>query len=190
MSKKKTKRDWIYFLKKGEKAFAIGDYENSYDYLSKSIFESINLYPYNSKAYLLRSLINYEWGFLREAKIDLTNAITRKSSPGFYEFYLRGLIYLRFYNLKNAIKDFKKSILLNPNHFESHFNKGACNYDLGNYDSAVLDFNNAYKIKKNDEDLFFNRGIAYFASGNYKKAIIDFDNINNLNNFKRDIFFL
>ena len=39
MSKKKTKRDWIYFLKKGEKAFAIGDYENSYDYLCKSIFE-------------------------------------------------------------------------------------------------------------------------------------------------------
>ena len=35
----KTRRDWKYYLKRGEKAFEKGLFEESYEYLSKSIEE-------------------------------------------------------------------------------------------------------------------------------------------------------
>lgn len=185
----KKRRDWKYYLKRGEKAFEKGLLEESYEYLSKSIEERMPPYQYNSRAYFLRAIINYDWELLTDAAHDLTQAISRQPYPGFYEFYLRGIICLRLNKLRDAIKDFKKSISLNPNHFESHFNKGSCNYDIGNYFSAIRDFDNALKINKKDKDLFINRGLAYFQLANYKNAIIDFDKVKNLSPFSFDIFF-
>ncbi len=76
---------------------------------------------------------------------------------------------------EEAIKDFDKSIDLDPTNSSAFNNRGNAKHNLGQYDAAIRDFNEAIELAPNDSSAFNNRGAAKIKLGQYEEAIKDFN---------------
>ena len=62
-------------------------------------------------------------------------------------------------NLSAALKEYSKSVYLNPNNLDAFFNRGCVKRDLKDYQGAISDFSKIIEISPQNTTAIFNRGI-------------------------------
>src|SRR3972149_3776900 len=88
------------------------------------------------------------------------------------------------YSLKkeydNAIENYNKAIVLNPDDAYIYTRRGIAYYDKGQYDKAIEDFSKAIALNPNDDSAYSYRGMAYHKQGQYTKESEDYKRANAL----------
>ena len=93
----------------------------------------------------------------QQAKNYLNNAIEIDSSiPHIYNS--RGIVHSKTMELKNAINDFDKAILLQTNFFEAHLNKGIVLKNIKKFEEGIKCFNECIKIEPQNPKIYLNLG--------------------------------
>jgi tetratricopeptide (TPR) repeat protein len=77
--------------------------------------------------------------------------------------------------MEQALKDYNKSIQLEPSNDLVYYNRGIVRYDLGDKEGAVEDYNRAIALNPTLTLAYYNRGIARYYLSNYREALEDFD---------------
>jgi Flp pilus assembly protein TadD len=73
-------------------------------------------------------------------------------------------------NLDKAIEEYKKTIELNPNHWQAHMNLGVVYLEQKKYDQAVEEFNAVVKLNYYYGNAHYNLGYVYILKGEKEKA--------------------
>ena len=63
---------------------------------------------------------------------------------------------------KEALSDFNRAIILDPNYDQTYYNRGVVRSHLGDKEGALSDFNKALELKKDYAQAFCNRGATKF----------------------------
>lgn len=83
---------------------------------------------------------------------------------------------LQFYNdLNEALKDFNKSIEINPKYIDTYVNRGDLLVRQSKFDKALNDYNMAINIDSTCFDAYLQRALLYKQNGDPNKALADFD---------------
>jgi len=61
-----------------------------------------------------------------------------------------------------AIKEYTKSIELNPNNALAYYHRGIAYDELGEYEEVIADYTKAIEIDPDFADAYFNRGHFYY----------------------------
>lgn len=101
------------------------------------------------------------------AKVDTSTA------EGFKK---RGTMKYNIEDFIGAVKDYTKSLEMNPNAKIVYYNRGSAKISLGDYYGAIDDFTNELKINPEYALAFYNRAWAKAELKNYKSAIKDYNN--------------
>ena len=91
--------------------------------------------------------INHKSWLYVNGRKDFTNSLNLLQSS--ISYYYRGLAYYELKDFDNAIKDFTKSIELDPDDLKVYQNRGDAYCNLGNYDEAIKDFAVVSELEKN-----------------------------------------
>lgn len=92
-------------------------------------------------------------------------------------------------NLNVALKEYSKSVHLNPNNLDAFFNRGCVKRDLKDYQGAISDFSKVIEISPQNTTAIFNRGIIKFQVEDYYSAIDDFTKVILYKNDFEDAYF-
>jgi tetratricopeptide (TPR) repeat protein len=116
-----------------------------------------------------------------EKKIDLSmnkiNKVIKKNKNNYLPYNYRGIILLDLKNYRDAISDFKKTLLLNPNFTDAYCNLGIGYKSLGNYEKAIESYKLAYKLNNNFLEAKLNLGGLYYELGKYREAIAEYRDV-------------
>ena len=106
-----------------------------------------------------------------------------------YNFYLRnlfkremigvflcnlGVAYGKIGMYDEAIAEFKKALILNPNHAGVHYDLGIAYCMKGMYDEAMAQFNKALAFDPNDAEAHCGLGVVYGSKGMLDEAIVEY----------------
>jgi len=93
-------------------------------------------------------------------------------------FNINGVCYSSIGDLDNAIKNYKKAIILNPNYAEAHFNLGNTYQDLDQFNDSVSSYKKAIDLNPDYYEAHNNLGGSFLdiykvddAIKSYKKAL-------------------
>jgi spermidine synthase/Tfp pilus assembly protein PilF len=86
-----------------------------------------------------------------------------------------GLQLIRHGRYKEAIREFKTALKLNPRRNNSYFNIGSSYERLGQLELALVYYNKELLVDPMDEDVPFRVGRVYFKLAKYKEALAAFD---------------
>ncbi|RDA91579.1 hypothetical protein CP533_5977 [Ophiocordyceps camponoti-saundersi (nom. inval.)] len=87
---------------------------------------------------------------------------------------LRGTMRTLVGNTADAIKDFERSIQLDPGMIQSYIKRASISLELGELDKADAEFSKAFAHHSNDPDLFYHRAQASFIKGDLSEAQKDY----------------
>jgi tetratricopeptide (TPR) repeat protein len=76
---------------------------------------------------------------------------------------------------KEALQDYDKAILLNPQYYLAYANRATKYITLNRNEEALKDLSRAIEIKPDYSRPYINRGVLKSESGKYREAIEDFD---------------
>lgn len=93
----------------------------------------------------------------------------------------RGDAYILSNNYIQALKDFNKSIEINPLYMNAYNNRANVYTKLGNYSSAIKDFDKCIEFNPGDFISYYNRGSLYLTLAQYPQAISDYNTAIELN---------
>jgi protein O-mannosyl-transferase len=100
-------------------------------------------------------------------KDDLTlwsdNVIKSPAKARVYDYL--GLAYQKTGDLDNAIRQYRKSLSLDPFYADAHNNIGIAYFDKGLVDDAITHFRHAIEIDPSHADAHYNLGVAYGEKG-------------------------
>ena len=119
-------------------------------------------------------------GRIKEAQ-KLYEKIISLKNDDFLIFSLLATTFLQLKNYREAIKNFTKSINLNPKFPDSFNNRGIAFAEIENYGSAIRDYDNAINLKKDYFRAHLNKAIALKNSQKFEQAIISFENCIKIN---------
>jgi tetratricopeptide (TPR) repeat protein len=91
-------------------------------------------------------------------------------------FYKRGLNFYFMDKNNEAIKDFSRALLINPQHSEVLSSRGWAYYHLDRYQEALQDFNLAINLDALEPHTLRGRGSTYYAQQKYNNALMDYTN--------------
>jgi len=74
---------------------------------------------------------------------DYDRAIELKDAMAYFS---RGTAYGELGNYREAIKDFDKTIEINPKHADAYYNQGIAYHHLGNKEQALSDYKTAARL--------------------------------------------
>lgn len=172
-----TKDNFEKYFEMAVKAQEEEDFETTLKYLDKALeIEKDNIHCLFSKAMTLGEL-----GRNDEAITLFTNIINR-NEPEFsdfmhYAYYSRGLVYDSMDDTDRAIKDFSKSISINPDIAEAYYQRAVCLFDIEDNINALDDLDKAIEIEDDYFEAFFARGHVYVEMNEFEKAVKDFSKI-------------
>ena len=90
-----------------------------------------------------------------------------------------GLFYYGKGRFNEAIKEYRKALIINPNHPLAHYNLGISYGKAGRLDEAITEYKRALTINPHLAKAYINLGLVYVKEGrldeaitNYKKAIV------------------
>lgn len=101
------------------------------------------------------------------AKVDTS------TSEGFKK---RGTMKYNIGDFSGAVKDYTKSLEMNPNAKIVYYNRGSAKISLGDYYGAIDDFTNELNVNPDYALAYNNRAWAKAELKNYKAAIKDYNN--------------
>jgi tetratricopeptide (TPR) repeat protein len=109
---------------------------------------------------------------IAETLIELNEQLAK--DPQNYKHYnKRGEYYFSSKEYEKALKDFCRSLDLNPDHAYTHFIIGRTYFEDKKYEEAITSFGKAINSEPNYIDYYF-RGRAYFELKKYEEATKDF----------------
>ena len=88
-----------------------------------------------------------------------------------------------------AIKDYTKSIELNPNNYRAFSNRGLAKDQLEDFYGAIADYDMSIKIKPDEPTVYFNKGRANYSLKNYSEAIENYNKTIELDGYYADAYF-
>ena len=80
-----------------------------------------------------------------------------------------------------AVKDYTKTIELNPKHVRAYVNRGVAYGDIDEVNLAINDLNKAIELKSDDAIAYSNLGNVYGNEGDFDSAIANYNKAINLN---------
>ncbi|MBX2893301.1 MAG: tetratricopeptide repeat protein [Saprospiraceae bacterium] len=121
---------------------------------------------------------------------DTNTVVSNAIENGYYQ---NGLMYAarakHFGNkgkIKEAIRDFDKSLEINPNLYESYKFRGGLYGMMKQYEKSVADLSKYLEHYPNDAEQYYNRGLSLLNLGRLNDAVADFSRTLELNpNFAR-----
>ena len=93
----------------------------------------------------------------------------------------RAVAYQSLKQYDQALADFNKAILLNPQDTGFYYNRGGLYVQIEKYDFAVSDFNKAIEINPAYAHGHFGLGLVHNGKGQYDQAITHFEKAISLN---------
>jgi Flp pilus assembly protein TadD len=102
-------------------------------------------------------------------------AIATEPESAAFAYYNRAVIFYKMGQLDKAIKDFDRSIYLDPSFWEAYNSKGVALEKSGRLDSAIADFDKAIALDSLNYKAYNNRGLAFAGLGEVGKAIADYN---------------
>ena len=101
-----------------------------------------------------------------------------RDKPGAYGveriYYNRGTELGKLKRYDDAIADFNKAIIENPNIAQQYSNRGATYYYQGKYQEALHDYDRAIAIESGNPKSYYGRSLTYRALGDFAAAQEDF----------------
>ena len=128
----------------------------------------------NTSAYWQRGKCLRNIGEYQKAEDDLVKSI-QLDANNYRAFAELGTVYAMTYKIDESMKNYNKSIAINPEYAFSYNGRGAVYYYLlEDYDKAMEDYNKALQLDPNYSAAYYNRGVIYRLKRAPKIAIIDF----------------
>jgi tetratricopeptide (TPR) repeat protein len=88
-------------------------------------------------------------------------------------YMIRANTYTEIGQTDAALRDYNRSIQIDPNNFMAHFNRGRFYSVSGKYDQAIVDFDKGLEINSSFAPGYKIRGQTYGKMGQYDKSIRD-----------------
>lgn len=129
----------------------------------------INLNPDNFS-------LAHAYARLGDVKKTLKQDVAAKGDYAKAHFY-SGIANLNNDHYQAAIKDFDKSIDLNPSHAEAYYELGNAKQKNGDYEEAKQDYQKVINRKPNYAEAYYSLGVVYSHLNNYKVALGHFDEV-------------
>ncbi|MBW4672561.1 MAG: tetratricopeptide repeat protein [Desmonostoc geniculatum HA4340-LM1] len=156
----------LAYYRQGDYQAAIADYN-----------QTIALKPNNFRAYYNRGVARTILGNYQQAISDYELALTNIPQTSIVlkaDIYNeRGIARFGLLDLKAAMLDFSKAIVINPNDYRAYYNRGCACARSGDRSSAVRDFTESLELNPINAQAYLNRGIAYHQLGHEQAAIAD-----------------
>ena len=108
---------------------------------------------------------------INEAHAELEK-ILNFTKDNFLLFNIYGIVLLQKNDLKGAIDQFKKAIIINPEFAEGYYNLGTALFRLLDFNSAIIYLKKAIDIKNNYFEAYFNLGECYRNLEFYDESIM------------------
>lgn len=105
---------------------------------------------------------------------DYDHLLGIRDEPDAALYYNRGCAHLAADRMREAISDFSKAIVLEPEWTLAYNNRGATYARLGRYDNAIEDFTKAIGSAPSNLLAYRNRALVYKKLGQPHKAQVDF----------------
>ncbi|MEM7342876.1 MAG: tetratricopeptide repeat protein [Chloroflexota bacterium] len=114
---------------------------------------------------------------LKTISINTTPVSTDEEDLGITDaraFNNRGLAHISTRNYEQAIIDYTRAIILEPNYPEAYINRSTAHLLMENYGQAVIDCNQAIELAPDFVATYVNRGIAHTGLRHYDQALDDY----------------
>ena len=92
-------------------------------------------------------------------------------------YYGRGQAHYSSGDLDSALRDYDKSIELNPDYAQTYVFRGILYNDLKDFKSSIQDFSRAIELSDDNLYAYAHRAAAYANSKEYSLAILDYDKV-------------
>jgi tetratricopeptide (TPR) repeat protein len=89
--------------------------------------------------------------------------------------YNRGNEHFQNEDYSNAVYEYSKAIVANPEFVRAYNNRGVAFSRREKYDKAIKDFNKVLALDPEYASAYNNRGFAYYKQGKTEEAIADFE---------------
>ena len=119
---------------------------------------------------LIYAFTSYQRNLIWKDDLSLwtDNVVKSPSDPRAHQYL--GLAYQNAGDFDSAIKEYKKSLSLNPFQADVHNNIGVSYFYKGDIDTAINHFKHALSLNPSDRDAHYNLGIAYGEKGMFDRA--------------------
>ncbi|MEM4261266.1 MAG: hypothetical protein QXG00_08535, partial [Candidatus Woesearchaeota archaeon] len=144
---------------------------NNYDSALAIINKSIELDPFNPKAYVIKGRIFKKIDKLDSSLVALTQAITIDTNLR-EAYILRAEILYKKEYWASAIRDYSSAIRIEPNS-KLYSYRGYAYLSLEKNEEAKADFTKAIELGMQDAFTYYNRGLACLGLSQYEQAIDD-----------------
>lgn len=91
-----------------------------------------------------------------------------------HAFYKRGNSFYYLGELKRAIEEFSRVLVLDPENADAYYNRANVYADLGEHGAAVEDYSATIRLEPDHDFAFYNRANSYFANGDWQRAVSDY----------------
>ncbi|TVR71670.1 MAG: hypothetical protein EA408_08485 [Marinilabiliales bacterium] len=157
--------EYVYALNEGIKYRIIGDYENAYYYLKRSL----NIFPFSDVANYELSYVYFVAGEKENATEYAGRALELDPENRWYYLHLAG-IYRELDDFDNAINVYYSALEYFPGEIDLFMTLGAMLGYTERYDEAILVYNRAQEITGINEKISLSRKSIYMETGQYEKA--------------------
>ena len=122
-------------------------------------------------SHLLQPIINiFRQGKLEQV-LSASNKMLEKFPNSVALYNIIGASNAGLMKFDDAIKNYKKAILINPDYSEAYSNMGSAQKDNGDLEAAILSYKQALKIRPDFAEAYNNLGIVQMEKGYFDKAI-------------------
>jgi len=125
---------------------------------------------------------NKDW----KDSFTLFDDLIEKNPEQGHPYLARGITHLQFGNKNEALNDYNKSIVFDPDNAKTLANRASVKGMLGDYEGAFDDANRALEIWPDYENALNNRATAYFFREDYQNALADYNRLIELDSTKTE----
>ncbi len=119
------------------------------------------------------SFFTYQRNFVWKNELSLWGDVLLKSPHKARPYNNRGFGFMESGRLEEAMADFKKAVILNPNYAEVHANLGIVEDRRDRLPEAIVHYSKAIRLDPSYAKALNNRGVDYQIQKEYDKAIAD-----------------
>lgn len=155
-----------YYFCRSIESISSYDYDGALDDLNKAI----QLDPNYALAYFSRAFLNfkmyYNHAFDQDKPMEYTDELTGKK----VSLKMNSIAKV---NLQTIIRDYDKTIELQPDFSFAYYNKANVMITQKDYKSALALYSKAIEIDPEFAEAYFNRGLTWLFTGNDAKGVAD-----------------
>ena len=125
--------------------------------------DALKKFRNNPELYYIRGMLNYQRGKPMLAIGDYNKVLSLNANWNTCQVFLnRGIANDALQQSDQAIQDFTKAILADPNYAGGYIARGNVLYNVGKYQQAVEDFKKAEILNPDNPVITYNIGMAYY----------------------------